>query len=69
MNELVGKLKNRAFSMEAFLEVNHPEVIKEQKHLDAGSEAQAYWNYGALVAIRDILRLLTGTDNGKEAGK
>lgn len=26
-----------------------------QKHLDSGSEAQAYWQHGHLMALRDVL--------------
>lgn len=35
-----------------------------QKHLDAGSEAQAYWQHGYLMALRDVSGLF-----GPPAGK
>ena len=31
-------------------------LIEEQKHLDDGTEARAYWHYGYAMAIDDILR-------------
>jgi hypothetical protein len=31
-------------------------LMEEQKHLDAGTEARAYWHYGYAMAIDDILK-------------
>lgn len=36
----------------------------KQKHLDCGSEAQAYWQHGYLMALVDVLNLIPET-NGK----
>lgn len=32
--------------------------IEDQRHLDEGSSEQAYWHYGYLKAIEDVLALL-----------
>ena len=48
-------LRQRADGLEDWLRENAPEVGKEQAHLDEGSVARAYWNYGYLVALRDVL--------------
>jgi hypothetical protein len=41
-----------------WLEENHPEVFKEQKHLDDGSVERAYWHYGYAVALTDMKKLI-----------
>ncbi len=40
----------------AWLRVHHPEVFKEQKHLDTGSPERAYWHHGYMAALADLLR-------------
>ena len=41
-----------------------PFVAAEQKHLDAGSSEQAYWHFGYLAALADMMDLET-TGAGK----
>jgi hypothetical protein len=41
--------------LERWQRENAPEVAEQQSHLDAGSEARAYWHYGYLAALRDVL--------------
>jgi hypothetical protein len=55
---------NRAEILAKWLRENAPECAEEQAHLDEGSEARAYWNYGYLVALRDVLDVLTGRRRG-----
>ena len=31
----------------------------EQKHLDANTSEQAYWHYGYLCALRDVVSLMS----------
>ena len=38
-----------------FIKEKYPHIVKEQKHLDEGSEARGYWHYGYLMALTDIL--------------
>ena len=35
-------------------------AVQEQRHLDAGTPEREYWHYGYMVALRDVIRLLTG---------
>ena len=51
-------LRNRAEKLEGWLREHAPQVTEDQSHLDSGSDAQAYWNYGYLVALRDVLNSL-----------
>lgn len=51
----ITKIKAQADELKAWLAENAPEIDEEQKHLDEGSEARAYWHYGRLVALQDIL--------------
>lgn len=41
-----------------WLKDNHPAVLEEQKHLDEGTMERAYWHYGYMAALRDILKLM-----------
>ena len=36
-----------------------PAVLVRQRHLDSGSDEQAYWHHGYCSALRDALRALT----------
>lgn len=41
---------------------NHPEVFNDQKHLDHGTVERAYWHYGYMVALRNILKLMEDSE-------
>jgi len=56
--DAMQSLRDRAERMEQWLRENAPEVAKDQAHLDTGSEARAYWNYGYLMALRDVLNVI-----------
>lgn len=53
------KIEKRAADLADWLKENAPECASEQKHLDEGTEARAYWHYGYLTALRDVVRLMT----------
>jgi hypothetical protein len=55
-------LERRASVIEEWLQTNHPSIRDEQAHLDTGSPQRAYWHYGYLMAIRDILGLINRTN-------
>lgn len=55
-------LAQRERVLSEWLKKNHPEVVAEQKHLDEGSVERAYWHYGYMVALRDVMRLLTTSE-------
>lgn len=37
--------------------------LKEQKHLDAGSEPRDYWHFGYMIGLRDALKMVFGNDD------
>ena len=49
------RIATRERDLTCWIRDNAPQVAGEQKHLDEGSEARAYWHYGYLMALRDIL--------------
>jgi hypothetical protein len=58
--KLVQDLRNRIATLTRWLERHCPNCETEQAHLDPGTREQAYWNYGYLVALRDMLKKLGG---------
>lgn len=46
-----------------WLKANAPHVVDEQTHLDSGTEEQAYWHYGYLVALKDIQKQIHEGDS------
>jgi len=42
---------------------DHPEMFKEQKHLQEGTPERAYWHYGRLIGMRDALRFVESGDS------
>jgi hypothetical protein len=48
----------RLAGMEVWVAEHHPEIQKEQKHLDEGSVERAYWHYGYIRAAKDMLAYL-----------
>jgi hypothetical protein len=57
----MGKIDERLKDIEGWLTDNAPYVIADQKHLDESTPERAYWHYGYMVALRDVLRLLQRT--------
>jgi len=58
INLLRRKLSTRemAEGLRKWLKENAPECCDEQRHLDAGTPERAYWHYGYLCALDDVLR-------------
>ncbi len=56
------KIAIRIKTIKDWLMLEHPDIFHEQKHLDEGTTERAYWHYGYLVALKDILNL-KNTDN------
>jgi hypothetical protein len=56
------KLERREKALRQWLSKNAPECKREQKHLDEGSQERAYWHYGYVTALRDVLRLMSAQD-------
>jgi hypothetical protein len=52
-------VQERAEALERWVAENAPVCLTEQKHLDEGSQERKYWTYGYVVALRDVIRLMT----------
>ena len=61
-DEIYAAMLLRIQAHSEFLKTHHPEVFDEQKHCDEGTIERAYWHYGYLVALRDIVRQVKGID-------
>jgi hypothetical protein len=57
--DIADTIIGRELEIGEWLKTNAPTAGDEQKHLDEGSEARAYWHYGYMVALRDIRKLLS----------
>lgn len=62
MKDLCSALTERADGLDAWLSEHAPAIKDEQRHTDEGTRERAYWHYGYMVALRDVLSLLS---NGK----
>lgn len=56
ISSLLHALKARRETVILWLKKNHPSVVKENKHLNQDGETRAYWHYGYLMAISDIIK-------------
>ena len=56
-------METRADDLREWLGKNAPESLVEQKHLDEGTQERAYWHYGYMVALRDVLKFLTDSSS------
>ena len=54
----MNPVEKRIQGLTRWLNENHPKVSEEQKHLDAGTEARAYWHHGYLMALQDFSQYL-----------
>lgn len=50
-------IEKRIVELSDWLKEEAPHVGSDQKHLDAGSIECAYWHYGYLIALRDVVGL------------
>ncbi len=65
MNDLSNVLKKRVKDTNDWIRVSCPEITKDQKHLDSCTSERAYWHYGYMIALRDVLRLI-GTGSSRK---
>lgn len=57
---MIERLKQRAAAIELWLAEQGGGAVQAHRHLDAGTPEREYWHYGYMVALRDIIRLLSG---------
>ena len=60
--EDLSAIERRAADIREWLQKNAPDCLVEQRHLEEGSRERVYWHYGYMVALRDVLRFLTGSE-------
>lgn len=60
---LAERIDERLAGIVQWIEENAPEIMDEQKHLNAGSAERAYWHYGYAIALRDIRKCLAGKNS------
>ena len=58
----ISAVEKRATDLRDWLQKTAPDCLTEQKHLDENSQERVYWHYGYMVALRDVLRLLTDSE-------
>jgi hypothetical protein len=56
--EGMGAIAGKAAELTAWMANNAPNCEREQKHLDEGSVERAYWHYGYLCALKDVIALI-----------
>lgn len=59
---IVAALVRRRTEMLNWLENECPDVCEEQRHLDQGSEEQAYWHHGYQAALADVVQSLLASE-------
>jgi hypothetical protein len=54
-------LRDRASDIEAWLERQGFTGVEDARHLENGTPERTYWHLGYATAVRDALRLITGS--------
>lgn len=54
----IQEISGKVAALTRWLAEKAPNCEISQRHLDAGTTEQAYWHYGYVCAVRDILSLL-----------
>lgn len=54
-------LAKRQSEVSEWLENESPYTMFDQRHLESGTSEQAYWHFGYVSAINDVMRLLSET--------
>lgn len=56
--DIDAQIERRINGILEWLEKEHPNVFREQRHLDKGTTERAYWHYGYSAALRDVAKLI-----------
>lgn len=65
MDNLSDIIEKRQKKLKSWILEVDPLCESEQKHLDSGTKEQVYWNYGYMVALKDVLALLSSASTSK----
>lgn len=60
-NPMIEKFQARADGIAEWIKDNAPYISGDQKHLDENTPECAYWHYGYMVALRDVINQLKKT--------
>jgi hypothetical protein len=58
----IQALSDKAAALARWLADHAPSCETSQKHLDPGTVEQAYWHYGYVCAIRDVLAMVESAE-------
>jgi len=53
-------ISQRVAELTSWLAQNAPHCETAQKHLDEATAERAYWHYGYLSALRDVVSMING---------
>lgn len=56
----LSAIERRIRDLSEWLDKNGGNYRSDQRHLDEGSQERVYWHYGYLIALKDMMRFLTG---------
>ena len=59
MKSKLREINKRIKFLTEWLKNDHPEIFREQKHLDEKATERVYWHYGYLMGMKDVLDALT----------
>ncbi len=58
--QMIERWEKRADGQRDWLAENAPYATADQRHLDANTPERAYWHYGYMTALRDVVRMVRG---------
>ena len=53
------KIEERSRELKEWILHRAPQCLKEQKHLQEGTQERGYWAHGYLSALEDVVQLFT----------
>ena len=59
--EIASTIQQRIDGIRDGIADESPYIMADQYHLDANTPERAYWHYGYMAALRDVLALLERT--------
>ena len=62
----IDSIRRREERLSAWLDDHAPYARADQQHLRANTPERAYWHYGYMIALRDVLTLLYNADISNE---
>ncbi len=54
-----ARIEQLRLQIESFVLTECEQVVGAQEHLDEGTPARAYWHFGYMMALRDLLDIMS----------